>query len=164
MVDQAKTLNLTVDTATFRFARKTSDSAMTSDAALANDAELLLAVAANEVLIFEAWLIYDATTTGDINVAFTVPAGATIAWSAMPLGVTATASPATVAPDVITASGTGRAMGGVGAGSKIGVPIRGIVVNGATAGNLQLQWAQRASDATATNVFANSFISARKVA
>jgi hypothetical protein len=42
------------------------------------------------------------------------------------------------------------------------VKVRGIVINGATAGNLQLQWSQNGSNSTATKLLLGSFMKALK--
>ena len=38
-----------------------------------------------------------------------------------------------------------------------------VIVNGATAGNVQLQWSQKIAEATDTKILANSFIMAHKL-
>ena len=64
------------------FSRRTADLSITNDVTLNNDAQLVVAVAANTVYEFEAIVAYDGNTvtTSDLQVAFTIPAAATMRW------------------------------------------------------------------------------------
>ena len=59
---------------------------------------------------------------------------------------------------------TVQAMGGNGATTPLGALVSGTVITGATAGNLQLQWAQNTSNATAASVLAGSALTAWRFA
>jgi hypothetical protein len=62
------------------------------------------------------------------------------------------------------AFGTGLPAGSIGAGNKTLVTVVGTVANGATPGNVTLQWGQRVSSGTATTVYAGSFLIAYQTA
>ena len=52
---------------------------------------------------------------------------------------------------------------GAGAGVGVMIVINAVVINGATAGNVQLQWAQNTAEVSNTKVLANSCICAVKL-
>lgn len=116
-----------------------------SDNTLHNDPELLIAIGANEVGIFDVFIGFTTgtSTTPDAQVAFTIPSGATMTWGMTSLATGATtATPGTMLGTTAAATGVG-----VGVLSTATIPISiaryyGTVRNGATPGNLQLQWAQ----------------------
>lgn len=151
------------------FVRKTVDEPLTSSTTLQNDDALVLAVAANATYLFRVWLLAtDATdATGDIKFGFTFPASAVCHFSGK-------------GPHSLMASGgafgdgeyigrntatSGSTVATYGLSSSvIGIELTGMLIVGANAGNLQLQWAQAASDANATTVQAGSFMTLDRVA
>lgn len=141
---------------------KAADETVSASTTLQNDDELLIPVEASTTYIFEAVLFYDGATTGDIKVAFSVPAGATIEWTTIRAASSLAANNYAAQIDVVT-GGSSVTSGANGAGNHIAYRCRGTVVVGGTAGNLQLQWAQAVSDPTASTVFAKSFLTAQKV-
>jgi hypothetical protein len=145
------------------FARKTSDQAKTSDAALANDAQLVVAVVANAIYLFDLFLVYDGAATGDIQFKLVPPAGATLLWVPIGFPSSAAGTSSTVKmPKEGTAADTFGAVG-TGAGNIVVMTPRGILRTGASAGTLQLQWAQGTSDGTATTLYTDSWIRAQRV-
>lgn len=142
---------------------KGADEPVTSSTTLQNDDALLLGLGSNTQWFFAAMINYtgDTTGSGGIKFTFTTPAGSTLTWSQlyMPSSVSA--------PDLSgSGTGSGQARSAVTGGTTTQVPIwvLGSVIMGSTAGNLQLQWAQNASDAVATTVKAGSFLAAWQVA
>jgi hypothetical protein len=142
--------------------RKTANQTVTSSAVLVNDATLVLPVAANDVWRFEFNVIYSAGTAADLKVGFTFPAaGEIVAYSAHG------DSNATLTHSVFTGTTTPTATKhyfGNGVSEKIYLTIPGLFINAGTAGNLTMQWAQNASDAATTTVYANSTLWAVKLA
>ena len=143
--------------------RKTADESVTSSTTLQDDDHLKFALAANEVWVFEAFLVIEGATSGDFKFTFTVPASGAALFNALVLLEAASdnqdlalATP-TVAASVIVC-------GALGAGTKIGLHVRGTVVNAGNAGDLQLQWAQQGSSGTATKVLTNSWLTGHRVA
>ncbi len=151
------------------FVRKTADESVTSSTTLQNDNELVLAAAPNATYLVRVWILAtDATdATGDIKFGFTFPASAVLHFSGR-------------GPHSLMASGgafgdgefigrntatSGSTVASYGLStSVIGIEITGLLIVGANAGNLQLQWAQNASDANATTVQAGSFMTLDRVA
>jgi len=144
--------------------RKTADEAVNNSATLQNDDHLLFAIAANEV--WEANFVLDilggATATTDIKFAMTIPTGCTMVWggvfsraggtTTLELGLCQTTSGAQLFCDLEFAS------------ERRIMKLWGIFVNGATAGNVQLQWAQRVAVVEDTTIKANSCIIAHQLA
>lgn len=145
------------------FVRKTADESDTAGT-LQNDDHLFIPLAASEVWVFECVLfVSTGAEAADIRSAFTVPTGATLRWGIVaaesgatnPVGAAATFQS-------INVSGT-AASHNVDAALVQVATLKGIVVNGANAGNLQLQWSQVIANATATTVLTNSYLLAHKV-
>jgi hypothetical protein len=138
---------------------KATTESVTSNAVLQDDDELFFAVAAGEHWVVEWVLFVDGSTSGDIRVAFTTPAGATALQ-----GIIAVVSTGTTSGDVFMEAKAPADQGVAtsGAGTKNMIVLKGVVLNGANAGNVKLQWAQLSSDGTATRVFAGSHLTAFK--
>jgi hypothetical protein len=144
---------------TIKSVRKSSDQTVTSSTTLVNDSQLKFAVAANETYIFEAWLYtYAADGTPDIKVTFTGPSGSTVLWSSSQ--VIFNAGGATTLT-VVSPGGTSADLF-VDANLRA-IQLYGSVLNGATAGDLQFQFAQNTSSANGTSVKAGSYIYGIKV-
>lgn len=145
---------------------KTADEAVTSNATPQNDDELFLPVGANEEWLGEFKIVATGATTGDISIDMAVPASAA-GWYAI---VGPTRSMASVEGDVLNqvrpfGSGAGSAgLLGTGATDGMIILVHFYIAVSSTAGNIQLQWAQRVSDATATTVKVGSSVEARRVA
>jgi hypothetical protein len=139
--------------------RKTANETVNNSNVLQNDDHLLLAIAANEEWVFEIVLfITEGMTDCDIQVALTVPAGASVKYG-LPDASVNTAN-AIQYGTLKTASGT--AVTCYGNANTI-VHIVGWVLNGATAGNLQLQWAQATAGAFNLTVAQGSYLIAHKL-
>ena len=137
-------------------AYKTANESVTSSTTLQNDDHLLFAVAANEVWVARFYLIGNAATTGDVKIAWTVPAGATLLWNAHGLGEGVTSIEGAHKFAGSSSSGAAQTFGG--SGFTFGIHGSIYVANGSTAGNVQLQWAQGTSSGTATTMFAGSHL------
>ncbi len=135
---------------------KTADETVAVSTVLQNDDHLFFAIGANEVWHFE--IVLRITTTGgnpsgEFNMDFTTPAGATghYIWI-KPGGGGSVISFATV--QGIT----------VGVNADVVVLIEGVVINGGTAGTFQLRWAQTSAFAgTSVIVRAGSAMVATRV-
>lgn len=142
--------------------RKAADESVTSSTTMQDDDELLVALDANSHYIFHALISYDASTTGDIKMQFTVPSGASGRRHSLHAQSTATScsssAQSTWGGPITTAI---TSIGGTGAVCE--ALIDGYVSTSGTSGNLRLQFAQDVSDATASIVKAGSFIQWRKL-
>lgn len=136
-----------------KFVLKTADEDVTSSTTLQDDDELVLALTANTTYKLEGKLLHKSgSTTPDIKVAFTFPAGCTVEI----FGIGAPAGGTANRTSRYTISGTSRnwaSSTGTGA-----VFLSGTIVVGGTAGSLQLQWAQNTSDANFTRVEDGSYL------
>lgn len=144
--------------------RKTSDQSVTSSTVLVNDSALLMAIAANEIWLTRWCLSFSAVQgSGDLKVAFTFPAGGEVGMTAP--GADQTSAFTQGRFEGTTTPTTARAMAGpISSTARSFQVIEGVYINAGTAGNLQLQWAQNASNATATIMRANSTLWAVKLA
>jgi hypothetical protein len=145
-----------------KVAVKSSSQSVTSSTTLVNDSALVLSVAANAVYEVTAHIVYDGSTAGDFKPGFTGPAGATLTWVGMGLGSGASTPIESASHNAQTLSDTG-AVGALGAGTSLVVPIHGVLTTAGTAGNFQFQFAQLTSDATATRVLAGSTLILRRI-
>ena len=145
------------------FVRKTAQQTRTANTNLIDVDDLLIAMLANQKWIFEGFLITDGPLGADIKLAFTVPAAATLAWSALSIIESGTSGQNLGLTNVIEASGTVTLVGTLGSGTKTAVRIWGTVLNGANAGNLQLQFAQATSDGSGCSIWQNSWLKAHEL-
>jgi hypothetical protein len=130
---------------------KEADESVTSSTTLQNDDELWFAVAANEVWQFEGSMFIDTISSADFRFAVTGPSGA--------VGRVFAAYSDTAAFDAHVGAGDlGDTIDLQTANTGTLVRFWGGIHNGANAGNLQVQWAQRVSQGTATTVHAGSYI------
>jgi len=142
------------------FVRKTADEAVTSSTTLQNDDHLFLALAASTYYTFQAFIDYDGATTGDFKMGFTVPAGATINWFSVGGGSAMSSDTAVTQMNIRPRKdATANTYGALTTGDNLHVV--GYVLTAGTSGNLQMQWAQGTSDATATNVRTHSWMEAQ---
>jgi hypothetical protein len=140
----------------FPHVRKTANEDVTNSTVLQDDNHLLFEVATNEIFAFECFIMFtSASATPDLKLTFVGPAGSTVWWQ----------------PNFSTdptVAGALRIAGGTTAvfqcdGNARTALIKGIIVNGATAGDLKLQWAQNTANLTATTVLANSYLLAHRI-
>lgn len=145
-----------------QIARKTADETVTSSATLQNDNHLVLTAAANKVYIGEAVLLANsaANAAGDIIVGFSFPASTTFFFGGIgPHNGIASGSQADgewIARTAVTSGTTNTPYGLSTSALTINVPF--IAITSSTAGNLQLMWAQQASNANLTRVFTGSYM------
>jgi len=141
------------------FARRTADATYATNV-LGNDGQLFVALLANDTYEFEAMIAYDgATTDADLQLAFAVPAGAAIRW-----GITG-GNGVSVSPSSIAVSGTAITdipVNTTTSGNDVMIYVKGLVVMGGTAGNLQLQ-AATTTAAKTTVLLTNSYLKASKM-
>lgn len=136
---------------------KSSDTSRASTTTLTADPDLTFPVAASAVYRLDGLLGYtgDVTGSGGIQFAFTVPAGATLQWSAFYYATAVSAAGLNLAGT----AGAGIAISAVTDGAvQLPVFVRGWLSVSTTPGTLALTWAQNASDANATVLKAGSHL------
>ncbi len=136
--------------------KKPSDQSVTSSTTLVNDNDLKVSINANDSMVIEGYLhAYVGSSTPQIRLAFTIPAGAS-----MDVGCyTDDVNGGNQETFILTSSGTSTGAMTILAGN---VPIHfwGVVITGGTAGTIQLQWAQGVSSSTPTTLKAKSYMRA----
>lgn len=141
--------------------RKSADESATSSATLQDDDELLFAVGADETWAFETVLFVTGNGTNDLKVAFNGPAGSSLYYGGVgpvqtattPTGADANFGVGNAADAAIHYAAINTNLPNITT-----VILRGVIVNGGTAGNCVLRWAQSVSDAGATTVKQHSHI------
>lgn len=150
----AERIKQAIDALAIDIIRKTADETVNNSTTLQDDDHLLAALAANEIVHFMAFVVHIGNTTADIKFAFTVPGGATLIWSAPNAAVTV-ADALRDGEVVASSGGAGAFQGSTANRAQLLV---GTVQNGATPGNLQLQWAQSTATVVDTDVLTNSYL------
>jgi hypothetical protein len=141
---------------------KSANQSVTSSTVLVNDTHLLLPLAANATYLLDGFIAYDgAFGAGEFKTDWTLPAGAALFW-----GLNGpTVGGGALYDSNSRNSGTVAAAGTYGTGgTRTSISPRGYITTGGTAGTLRLQWAQNASNATATTVYAGSWVRLLRIA
>lgn len=137
---------------------KGSDQSVTSSTVLVNDNALLAGLQANAKYFLEMYLDYEgASGAGFLKFAWSVPSGATIRYAIIYVNT---------GNSVVFGAGTEASTFACytgGAGVHEAVRMTGTIVT-SVAGTLQLQWAQNASNGTATIVHAQSVMALWRMA
>lgn len=136
---------------------KTADTSRANTAAYAADPHLVVPVLANTVYMVEVKGVYQAGATGSIKFQMSFPTGATMEAGSWEY------DPGTDEWAATTMSGTSPhsfVVGLVGTGGNLPFRLNGSLHVGANAGNLSLDWAQNASNGTATIVRKGTALSA----
>lgn len=156
--DVASAAILNAFAALFQSSSVVSAQQLTSNStAFQNVTNMAIALGANQVWRFAMTIIFISSAAADFKWQFTVPAGATLFWSSP--GQTYLGVPVNVYNQGAGVSGLAD-----GSGAAIAVEIQGTVINGANAGNLQLQAAQNTATVEATDfVLIGSNYFARRV-
>lgn len=137
---------------------KTSDQTVNNSTTLVDDLELVQALRANSTYIFDLWVLYTSGTTPDFKLGFTLPAGATLAYSYH--GFDTSLSMTFFGTTTIPSSGTGFG------GNATTAPVRmfGSLETSGTAGNFQVKFAQQTANASNTVLMTGSYLSLFRIA
>lgn len=148
------------------FARKTVDQSVTSadtGTTLVDCTGLTFAVAANDIWEYEFVIYYQAAVAGDLKLLATVPASPVAhAVGAIGTSINGVAGQANPGFWGATNAAVAATIGG-GDATKLIAVYKGLLRNGANAGNVQLQMAQNTASATATTVFTDSYVKAHRI-
>lgn len=161
-----------------KVARKTADTARSATTTATADPHLTFEVEADAAYILDGWLKYDGPIAGDINFDWTAPSGSlgeyTI-WGAGNSVITTNATP-TLQVDTQSVRGylirtetndvtQARSFGCLGTGlTPLTALVHGTLRTSSTAGTYSLDWAQLASDATATTMYTDSWLRLQRIA
>ena len=142
--------------------RALNDVSVTSSTTLVNaDTGLAIALEADSIYLWDAYIAYDAGATGDLKLAWTVPASTTGHWCGWGLSTATTGSIGDMVAIRAAGYGSGNTLSFGGSASFSGflaLQARGYIDTAATAGTLQLQFAQNTSNATATILKGGSWV------
>jgi len=134
--------------------KKPVDQSVTSSTTLINDNDLFLPINANDSMVIEGSLHTSAASTAPgIRVAWTIPAGASMAissWCDLVSG----------GNEIWVQNTSSTAISVYVDAGDAEIHFWGIIITGSTAGNLQLQWAQNSSSGTAMTLKNKSFLKA----
>jgi len=133
-----------------------------SDTTLADVSGMALAVAANAEYWVEMILIYTATTTADLKVGWTTPAGVSGSWNGWGPQSATTTLASSINTEVRTWA-QNNALGGLPGPVAAIARMVGTLVVGGTAGTLQLRAAQNTSEATTTSIMTNTVLKLQRL-
>ena len=140
------------------YVRKSATETVNNSAVLQNDDHLLKAIGANESWVFDFELqVTAAGSTGGFRIAITVPSGS------MFLQAIGGGDSALIKGTSIV-SGTAITLGNGSGLAMTLIKARALVRNGATPGNVQLQWAQSGAVASDLTLGVESFMTGFRVA
>jgi hypothetical protein len=146
-----------INSGNFKIIRKTVDQTINNNDTPQDDDELFLPIAANEVWLIGLFLIEFSSADAGLCSVFAYPDGATLYGLAVGYNQAGNYPPQTVK--------NGDSIGYYGGETdEMPVFLFGTLINGNTAGTLQLQWAQLIAQESDTIVRANSCIIAWKLA
>lgn len=130
-----------------------------SGTTLSNTTGLSFAIAANETWLIEVAMTYTSAATGGIKVGASLPTGATGR-----LSITEESTSATTAPQAVTTTSITTGASPTFLATSTGGVLSAFytIVNGSTAGTVQIQHAETSAAGT-TTVLANSYMIATKV-
>jgi len=147
--------------------RKTADKTLNNVAVLENDNHLLMAIGANEVWQIDIFILCMGNATADIQFGFSYPVDCLIYWGLVGAGDTThmkTWGHSATSDTPSLKVQTENQVEGIHATLKTGYRLSLIVISGANAGNINLQWAQAAAQVGDTIVYENSCIVAHQLA
>lgn len=148
------------------FARKTIDKSISNQATPQNDTDFAFSVVANGVYTVHGLLMYNGgANVGNFTTKWSAPLGATMDWNnqGQPTGASAVAGTVVTNQKSITDQSS---LGTIGTASNqmMTAILNGLLIMSSTAGTLQFQWAQAASNATAVTLKAPTWMTLRRVA
>jgi hypothetical protein len=146
------------------YRRKPSGELVTSSTTLQDDDDLYLLVQANATYHVQCHIIYSADVAADLLWNWTAPTGSAFDWH---MGAAEANAAASAAADTWWQASTlltNESAAGVGSGVKMVAQPTGLLRTSTTAGYFRIQWAQRSSSGTSTDVKVGSALFAHRVA
>ena len=133
---------------------------ITHNNTLINDADMRIAVAANSIYEFHVHIRYASPAVADWKSSFTVPSGASAHFQRVGLNASGAFAGGFDVADTDVALSQGQ---GASAPNILAADFFGTLVTAGTAGNLIFQWAQNVTNAGNTTLFANSYLTGRRI-
>lgn len=160
----ASTTDAALESRKTLFVRKTGDTSRSSTTH-ADDPHLTLTVAANAIYLVNVGLYFTSTSTtaGDFKAQFVAPSGAALQAAVHTFAAASAAATDDLATCVTLT--TGMSCGVVLTADPFNpCQVTGLLVTGGSSGAFKVQWAQNASNATATVLKLNSYMALSRVA
>lgn len=145
-----------------RFAIKPADTTRASTATLTADPDLTLTVDANKSYWMDCLILYNSNVTANFKMNFTRPATMNFFGSSLGQGLSSFGAGPYDAQSGLDV--TSLVLNLAGSAIDMVARVQGVIVNGATAGSITLQWAQNTSNASNTIVRQGSHMFLRRVA
>lgn len=144
---------------------KTSDQTIANNT-LTNDTQLSIAVEANATYMFDGLLVFTCgSATPDIMLAFSIPAGASIAWYGAGAATNLASQVGSLAAYAPISNGAANYGTNDSASFPTGNIVRGSLITSSTPGTLQLQWAQvTTTGGSPITMKTGSFLFGRRIA
>lgn len=143
------------------FGRVLADVSVTNSTTLVNAAGLAVAMQANSIYAMDGYIAYTCNGTADVKFAISVPTGTVGSWGLYAVAVGSTGGEGDISAARLDAFGDSSLVtaGGnsVGTGAMSCLP-RGLITTAATAGSLQVRFAQNTANATPTKIEAGSWL------
>lgn len=149
------------------FAYKTASESVTSSTVTQADDHLTLAVQTSSVYVLDMFLNVTGLDAADLKYNFSYPANASLSQGQAAYSLVSTgAAPVYLglAHNLDTSTPTADQAAATITGNSTSVIVRGLVVTGATAGNVTLNWAQFTSSGTAVVLGTGSYLRLVRVA
>lgn len=139
--------------------RSADAAAINNSTVLVNDAVLIAPIVptGSSVYKFDAQLWYDASAISDIKVTVLTPLATNLRWSGWGLSTGAASTSNDIKIATVTVSGTTDSWAGIGVGTAMSMRLGGTLTT-ATAGNIQIAYAQQSADPTNLTVKAGSWL------
>lgn len=140
---------------------KAANQTFATQTTLQSDVDFIVPVVANATYVIDGYFIYTSNSTALFKGAWSLPAGAIGNWCpAAPPAATTTGNNSALFDQAFSMAGT--VSFGYGT-SSVAFHAKGVIVVGATAGNVVWQFAQSVSNAVLTGMAAGSWLTARRV-
>jgi len=137
------------------YVRKGGTQSISSNTTLQADNDLFVPVEANAIYTVWAMILYGGPAGADLKLLFRTPTSGS--FTAMAHSLTSTAAAQTDGQNLPVSGNSSDIYGTLGAGTQLFI-VLGTLTTAGTAGNFAVEWAQNTSNATAVQVFGNSFL------
>ncbi len=144
---------------------KTADTSRASTTTASADPELQVTVEANGDYVFHACIRYSGETAADFKMQFTTPGGGSDSgvWGANYMVDVALTDDESVKSSIRTPLNSSRSIACISPSTSMMIMISGRIRMGGTGGIFSMDWAQNTSNASATVVSADSWMSLTRV-
>lgn len=137
---------------------KSANQTIISQTSFVNDADMRFSTAANSLYEFHAYVRFSSGTGQDFKSSFTVPAGAQAIFQRVGRDAAGNFTGSAEFLDTDTIVSQGNTVG-----VHVNMQFMGILNTAGTGGNFIFQWSQNTSGAFNTTLYANSYLTGRRI-